>query len=112
METPRRPAGGRQVLDIEVYSSRSKVYVAVDGTTVSLLVRSNHSRTLWWSWRNLQLVVLSPAGLDASAVLTQVLEDDARETGRGVHVMVLNQATVRRFGWASAAHERKLWFET
>lgn len=83
METPRRPASGRKVLDIEVYSSRSKVYVAVDGTTVS------DSEAVLWGNAFYQITIST-----IFDVFLQVLEDEMREQGRGIHVIVLNQATV------------------
>lgn len=85
METPRKPANGRKVLDIEVYSSRSKVYVAVDGTTVS------SNEITFFPHKNARLTNCS------TLHLLQVLEDDMREQGRGIHVIVLNQATVILF---------------
>uniref|UniRef100_A0A6I8NWN5 Protein O-linked-mannose beta-1,2-N-acetylglucosaminyltransferase 1 n=1 Tax=Ornithorhynchus anatinus TaxID=9258 RepID=A0A6I8NWN5_ORNAN len=101
LDPPHRPAGARKVLDVEVYSSRSKVYVAVDGTTVSGCGGGH------WGWEDRPGTRLASAPrapvvgcgwTDASEAhvplpSVQVLEDDAREQGRGIHVIVLNQAT-------------------
>lgn len=140
VEVPRHPVNNKKVLDVEVYSSRSKVYVAVDGTTVSdscwlscekrvdrdewvksqtavvrelqWLVRSSASRTsslapITAVSKEIYLLFGGSAvrngqgirrglGIQLSSFIHfQVLEDEAREQGRGIHVIVLNQATVK-----------------
>ncbi|KAM5266470.1 protein O-linked-mannose beta-1,2-N-acetylglucosaminyltransferase 1 isoform 1-T2 [Hipposideros larvatus] len=105
LEPPRhRGSGPRRVLDVEVYSSRSKVYVAVDGTTgLSLVDYDIGSMRQRWSRalrshescrKDCCRKMCDLFGWECyGSFLEEVLEDEAREQGRGIHVIVLNQAT-------------------
>ena len=67
-------------LTVEVISSKTKASVTIDGTTVSPFFSAFESSK---EKKNLNLI----------ASFLQILEDIEPDKGRGIHVIVLNQAT-------------------